>query len=277
MRSQNFLAWLLIYAAISVAGCQYNPLQARREVTLAKNNATQEQELAARDIEFKRRAEQLDVNNRDLHTRLAQSQRKLQLLSDEVNLLRNRLGETTDLLAQAQSEHQHSEKRLEALQASTKRRGGAIITANNSLRKELPIVSVPGVEVRQDDDVIRIELASDQMFLSRSASLHQGAFSLLDPVVDAIQKRYPRQRIGVEGHSDNDPVVSSQWRSHHQLTVSQASAVFEQLVTRYRLNPRHIFVLGHGANHPRVSNATPAGKAKNRRVDIVIYPETVGS
>ena len=277
MRSHRLLSSLIVIAAIFMPGCRYNPLQARREALLVDNNASQEQKLASRDVEYQRRAEQLDLNNRDLHTRLAQSQREVQLLTDEVTLLRDRLGETADLLAQAQSEQQQSKHRLEALQASTKRRGGAIITANNSLLRDLPLIDVPGVEVRQDGDVIRIELASDQMFLSRSASLHQGAFSILDPVADNIQKKYPRQRIGIEGHSDNDPVIASQWRSHHQLTVGQATSIFEQLVTRYRLNPRQIFVLGHGANHPRVSNATAAGKAKNRRVDIVIYPETIGS
>ena len=36
------------------------------------------------------------------------------------------------------------------------------------------------------------------------------------------------------------------------------------------------FVVGHGSNHPVVSNATPAGKERNRRVELVVYPEQVG-
>ena len=120
-----------------------------------------------------------------------------------------------------------------------------------------------------------MELLSDRLFMSGTATIHSGAFTLIDPTVDAIQKVYPRQMIGIEGHSDNDPLVSSQWRSHHQLTISQANAVLEQLITRYRLNPRQLFVLGHGANHPRVSNATASGKSQNRRISFVIYPETV--
>ena len=70
-------------------------------------------------------------------------------------------------------------------------------------------------------------------------------------------------------------MMSTQWQSQHQLTVAQATAVFEQLATRYHFNPQQLFVLGHGSNHPRVSNATSAGQAKNRRVELVIYPETV--
>jgi outer membrane protein OmpA-like peptidoglycan-associated protein len=53
-------------------------------------------------------------------------------------------------------------------------------------------------------------------------------------------------------------------------------AVFEQLSYRHRLLPQQMFVLGHGANFALASNATDAGRARNRRVEIVIYPETVG-
>jgi outer membrane protein OmpA-like peptidoglycan-associated protein len=39
--------------------------------------------------------------------------------------------------------------------------------------------------------------------------------------------------------------------------------------------PRQLFVVGHGSSHPIVSNATDAGRARNRRIDIVVYPDTM--
>jgi flagellar motor protein MotB len=66
------------------------------------------------------------------------------------------------------------------------------------------------------------------------------------------------------------------WRSAHQLTAAQAMAVFEQLSYRHQLLPQQLFVLGHGENFPVASNATAAGQSRNRRVEIVIYPEVVG-
>ena len=88
-----------------MSGCRNNPLQARRKASLAQQENVQEEHLAAEDREFQRRAEQLDTNNRDLHTRLAQSHREVQLLSDEVTLLRERLRETADLLAQTAADN----------------------------------------------------------------------------------------------------------------------------------------------------------------------------
>ena len=258
---------------IVATGCR--SVSARREALLAKKERTAEEQGAAEGREYQRRAQGLDENNQDLHSRLAQSQREVQLMNDEVRLLRQRLGETADLLVQARAEQDQSEQQLNTLQASATRRGGAMITANNSLRGDLPVITVPGVDLRQDSDVVRIELSSDQLFLAQSASLHQGAFQILDPVAEVIRRRYPRQRIGIEGHTDNQTTASMTGRSSHQLAISQATAVFEQLVTRYQWSPRQLFVLGHGANHPRMSNATATGQAKNRRVELVIYPESI--
>lgn len=53
-----------------------------------------------------------------------------------------------------------------------------------------------------------------------------------------------------------------------------AQTVFDQMTGRYGMNAARIVVVGHGANHPVVSNATPAGQQRNRRVDLVIYPQS---
>ena len=86
---------------------------------------------------------------------------------------------------------------------------------------------------------------------------------------------YPEQIIGIEGHTDNDPPPAP-WASAHQFTMGRAMAVFDYLSTRTQLKPNQLFLVGHGANHPVVSNATLAGKARNRRVELVVYPDRIG-
>lgn len=259
--------------AISLtAGCQQGPLQARRQAMMEQ----QQQQQAAQHNDYQRRAEQLDENNRNLHAQLAQSQRQAELLRDEVQLLRGRLGETADMLAETEVARLNAEDQLSSNQQSAQRRGGAMITANNSQLSDLPVIDVPGVDVQRDGDVVRIELPSDRLFLPGTATVHRGALGLVDQVSEAVLRHYPRQRIGVEGHTDSEPPIHPQWSNHHQLATAQAMAVFEQISRRHRISPRQLFVLGHGPNHPRVSNATLSGRAKNRRVELVVYPETVG-
>ena len=55
--------------------------------------------------------------------------------------------------------------------------------------------------------------------------------------------------------------------------MARSAAVFDYLTTRGRMRPQELFLVGHGSNHPVVSNASAAGKARNRRVELVVYPD----
>ena len=88
-----------------------------------------------------------------------------------------------------------------------------------------------------------------------------------------LEKVFPRHFLGIEGHLDTQSLEGTSWQSAHQLTTAQSSAVFDFLATRTPLSDRQMFLVAHGANHPVVSNATAAGKQRNRRVECVIYPE----
>jgi hypothetical protein len=52
--------------------------------------------------------------------------------------------------------------------------------------------------------------------------------------------------------------------------------VFDFFTTRTPLRQGQLFLVAHGANHPVVSNATAAGRIRNRRMEFVIYPERIG-
>ncbi len=54
--------------------------------------------------------------------------------------------------------------------------------------------------------------------------------------------------------------------------MARATAVYQYLVARGQIPSNRMFIVGHGSNHPVVSNATAAGKARNSRVELVVYP-----
>jgi flagellar motor protein MotB len=262
--------------------------QAREQERQAKlktfqGEQQQQSEVAQRAREFLGRyddlgvrARNLDRNNQDLHAQLAKVQQRAQLMEDQNQLLRQRLDDTSRQLASALEANKQSEQRVQTLMASSQRRSGATITANNSYRRNLTAVTVEGLAVRQDGEVVRIELSSDRLFEPETATLRPDATAEIDRVANLVLNNYPRQVIGVEAHTDGAPSNNTLWRNAHQLTAAQAMAIFEQLSYRHRLLPQQMFVLGHGANFPLASNATEAGRSRNRRVEIVVYPDTVG-
>ncbi len=257
-----------------LAGCAQNPYAVQGQLSTLQQQQTV---IASQNQQLQTRATTLDQDNQELETLLAQSRQQNRLLQDQLIVIREQHNSTTAQLAQLRDEKQSFEKKAQASLASSRQRAGATINANSSLQKALPVFAIPGIESRQDGDVVRIELPSDKLFDPGGARLRMDATTIIDGVVAEIERSYPGQYIGVEGHTDTDPVAQGgQWLSNHQYSAARAQAVFDYLSTRSRLKPNQLFVVGHGGNHPVVSNATLAGKVRNRRIELAIYPERVG-
>ena len=259
-------------SALAFSGCAQNPLAVQGQVqTLQQQQITLQQ----RSRELESRASTLDQDNQELQTLLAQARQEGKLAQDQLTAVRDQLSNLTSQLAQVREDKQFSDRQAESLLASTRRRAGATITPNNSLQRNLPTINIPGVEVRMDGDVVRVELPANRMFVAESASLQQTAATLIDTVGAEVARSYPQQTIGIEGHTDND-LIRGGAAGNQQTSLARANAVYQQLVARGTLQPGQLFVVGHGGNHPVVSNATPSGRVRNNRVELVVYPEKAG-
>ena len=271
-------ARLAVFAlvAIVVAGCNQqsapSPYAQQAPVTISPQ---QQMAMAQQTQQYQQRAAALDRDNQELQSMLAQSRQQTQVLQDQIAATQTQLRDTTDRLASMQNETEQLRGRTTAMAAGLQVRNSAEIRANNTLLKSMTITNMPGINVRQDGDVIRIELPSDQLFNFGSAQMKLGSDALLKTVAADLSQNYPQQLIGIEGHTDGSPMTSPQYPTDQHLAVAQAMAVYDALTRGGGIQARQLFVVGHGGSHPVVSNGTDAGRARNRRVEIVIYPETL--
>ena len=244
-------------------------------VLQAQNSSLQQQQVAIqqKNQELQTRAQQLDQDNQDLQTVIAQTKQQSQLLEDQVVALKDQLSSASAQLAQLKEKSQLSEKQVEQMAQATRRRSGAIITANSSLQRNLPGVNLPGVEVRTDGDLVRIELPCDRLFSPGGSQLTSTGTMLIDSVASEVARTYSDQMIGLEGHTDNEAPPGQQ--DNLQFSATRALAVYQYLTNRRQFAANQLFTVGHGANHPVVSNATPTGRSRNNRIEIVIYPDKV--
>lgn len=226
--------------------------------------------------ELHARAASLDRQQQELTALVAQLRQQVKVEQDRSRLLQTQLASTTDQLTRIQKEKDSLSKQAETLTASLQRQQGVTIKPNNSLLTTLPRINLQGVEMRHDGDVIRIELPTDQLFQYGTNQFQPNAGRIITTAANEVLRSYPNQKIGVEGHTDPDPVQSYQFTSNTQLSIAQAMAVHDVLASQTRMQPSQMFVVGHGGSHPVVSNATPAGKQRNRRVELVIYPDRAG-
>jgi flagellar motor protein MotB len=270
MRPHVILRSLWALAVVVVAGCAQNPFVLEGKLADLRKD---QQGLTARYDDAEKRVGSLDTDNQHLQSLLAQSQQQSRIYEDQARALQSQLKSVTEQLAKARDERSDARGSL----AGGGSRPRATITANSSLQKNLPQFNIRGVEVRYDGDVVRVELPGGQLFESGQAKLRPEGTRIVEEVASELARAYPEQIIGVEGHTDPDPVHhSNQFTNNHQLATSRARAVYDHLTSRTRLRPAQLFVVGHGSNHPVVSNATPTGKERNRRVELVVYPEQMG-
>lgn len=264
-------------ALLSISGCQRNQFaQSSNPAALPQTSAAMQQRYAQLQSEVqlvKQRANRLDADNQDLSARLASSQQQIDIMKDEAKLLKQRLTETARQLQEVQLAKQNTDQRLQTLQASTRQRGGATITANNSLQNRLKKIEIDNLKVVADGDVIRIRIPSDRLFVQGTAQLQQSAPRLLNDVAKAIRQNYARQIIVVEGHTDNTP-SSGMVMSNHALSSAQAISVFNHLTRGGGLPTRQLRTMAFGDTNPQFSNAYSDGRSLNRRIELVVYPET---
>lgn len=280
--------WLSCLCGLVIAalGCNRNPYQQNPYAAMGSGGVLQPAQpgmmgvnpmaLAASPqmVDLQRRVQLLDDTNRTLTTQLAQAQQQMQVSRDRADLLAKQLQDTTGQLQQSLLAQRQTESQALGIQASLNKRGGAKLTANNSLPMSTNAVQIPGARVIQDGDLIRIRIPADQLFGQGTAQFISSGSYLLDQVAAAISGQYGRQRVAIEGHTDTGPLYGGAFSNPSQLAGAQAQAVIDQLVRRNNLPAQQLFVVAHGPNHPIGDNQSAAGRADNRRIEIVIYPET---
>ncbi len=268
-------ACLPALVCLVLAGCSQNPYYAAPggaawQMPTASTVAPADAQLA----ELRRRVQLLDDNNRQLHTQLAQSEQQAQVYRDELGLVRQQLADTSGRLESASVAAREAESRVKGFQASTQLRGNASITPNTNLSQLASRLNLNGVPVQQDGDVLRIIVPADQLFQQGTAQMQPQAALVLDPVAAQLRSVFPRQRMAIEGYTDNSPMYGGQVSTSHQLASAQAAAVLDLLVRRAGMPPQQLFTVAQGTNNPRATNDTPAGRSTNRRIELVIYPDT---
>lgn len=117
------------------------------------------------------------------------------------------------------------------------------------------------------DRGLTLSLVGSAAFDSGRASLKPEFLPLLDAIVAKLSTI--DNDISVEGFTDSDPINNATYPSNWYLSVGRANEVRDYLEMK-GINAERMIVVGYGETRPLYSNSTPEGKAKNRRVDVVV-------
>jgi chemotaxis protein MotB len=124
------------------------------------------------------------------------------------------------------------------------------------------------IDVKMDKRGIVIAVADKMLYKSGTATLKEEAIDFLDQLVQPILD-YPNP-VRIEGHTDNIPISTKEFPSNWELSASRAINVAKYFVDKHGIDPGRITSIGYAEHKPISSNDNPDGRAKNRRVDIVL-------
>lgn len=130
-----------------------------------------------------------------------------------------------------------------------------------------PLVEDGQVRVMQNERGVRVEINANVLFSSGEATLHEESGKALKAVAQVLQNG--DQIIQVEGHTDDKPITTSRFPSNWELSAVRATSVVRLLVDNGVAASR-LTAVGYGENHPVEPNDTEEGRARNRRVTLMI-------
>ena len=128
------------------------------------------------------------------------------------------------------------------------------------------------VKIDPNAGTITVTLPNSILFSSGKATLKNSTNSDLNHVYSVLRERYSGKQVDVVGNTDTDPIVKTKnlWKDNWDLSAGRALTVVRYLVDK-GVSPKNIRGVACGQSRPVSSNSSSAGKAKNRRVEIVVH------
>ncbi|MED3711774.1 flagellar motor protein MotB [Peribacillus frigoritolerans] len=130
------------------------------------------------------------------------------------------------------------------------------------------------LETNLTDEGMLISIRENVLFESGVAEVRSENRKMAKEISGLLVMDLPRNII-VSGHTDNIPIKNSKYESNWDLSVMRSVNFMKLLLENKDLDPEMFSAKGHGEFKPVASNETKKGRAKNRRVEILIVPRTV--
>jgi chemotaxis protein MotB len=230
-----------------------------RDLTTQKTKLTAEKESLNSELEKLRDkgAKQTATLQAELDAKNLELQRK----EDELLLLEAELKKKEALLAER-------EQRVNELEELLKRKDEAAQLLKSKIANALKGFENQGLTVVEKDGKIYVSMEAKLLFASGSTAVEANGKKALIELAKVLELEKEIEII-VEGHTDTDKLASSSHpKSNWELSVLRATAVVDILISNSKVNPAQLMAAGRSEFHP----VDASDKAKNRRIEIILSP-----
>lgn len=268
--------------------------EAKSKLELANADQDKEIKLLKQDLSdvekiLEARSDTLSKNIVDLRGRIADQRGHIASLNKEINQLE---GKNTSLqsdkeslqsqMASLQSEKESLQSQVASLQSETeamKRQKEQEMndmkgTYEDLLTNMKSEIDKGKITITQLEGKLKVNMLDEILFDSGKVTIKPEGIEVLERVGEILLDVKDRS-INIEGHTDNvpiGPVLAKKYPTNWELSASRATNVARYLQEKAGIDPGLLSATGYGEYHPIASNDTKLGKAKNRRIEIVLVP-----
>lgn len=187
---------------------------------------------------------------------------------EKLNAEKSALVKDRSALEASQAEMEKALGEMSARQAEANAR---LQEYRDLLKRFEPLVSSGQLKVKMVDGRMVVELPTDVLFASGSATLSRDGADAIRQV-GAVLATIPDKSFQVEGHTDNVPISTERFPSNWELASARAIAVVNELV-KGGMKAASVSAASYAAERPVAPNTTAEGKAANRRIEIAVVPD----
>ena len=176
------------------------------------------------------------------------------------------------LLNQKKNELNERECTINELQQMINAQNEKVRKLLSSVKDALLGFSSDELTVREKDGKVYVAMSDKLLFQSGSARLDKRGEEALGKLAEVLNKQTDID-VFIEGHTDNKPINTVQFKDNWDLSVFRAPSVVRILIKNYNVNPLQIQPSGRGEYMPVDDNETAEGRSKNRRTEIIMAPK----
>lgn len=270
MKTRILLAVLFTVAVIG-QGCvskkQYAALQTNyNDLQQKQQELKQSYDVTQRELEGSR------TRVKSLEEQIASEKSNRAALQDALNkcLAGNNQGGVN--IAKLVDEINASNKYIKELITAKTKSDSLNMVLTNNLTRSLSREEMQDVDVKVLKGVVYISLSDNMLYKSGSYEISDKAGTTLSKIAKIITD-YSGYDVLIEGNTDNVPIKQTNIRNNWDLSALRASSVVQALQNNFNVDPKRLTAGGRGEYNPIADNLTDAGKARNRRTQIIITPK----
>jgi chemotaxis protein MotB len=207
--------------------------------------------------------------NRNLNEQLTDLNRRYNSLINESLSQSEQFNEALRL---KNDELNERERRLAEMQSIIARQDSITQRLNDIVRNALLGFNADELSVELRNGKVYVSMSNKLLFSSGSANVEAKGREALVALANVLNNN-PDIDVLVEGHTDNVPIRTNQFRDNWDLSVIRATSIVRILTVDLAVSPLRVTASGKGEFVPRASNETPEGRALNRRTEIILSPK----